>query len=397
MKLHANAALSLKGRRELCRRVLEGERTLSEAAEAAEVSVRCARKWVGRYRAEGELGLLDRSSAPRSIPHRTSEQRVQAIAALKNAVAKSPWELETQRRLIQLLETRDWRADAELAQVYEAWGGHAYGRGLNGDASPEAMRDCFARIDVAVKNVDNREHDILDSDDYYQYHGGMVATVRALSGRDPAAYIGDSSDPSRVLARPLAEEARRVFRARVANPRWIASMIRHGYKGAAELAATVDYLFGYDATTGVVDDWMYAKLTESYVLDPAQREFLRECNPWALRDIAGRLLEASARGLMNICMLRPQIGDPDRLLQCGAGRDNLGENPPEMCRFQRSRIMLQHSFQHCPLAGWLMDRRTIGVLQLPNRLRDTRPLRQQVNQLQIDRIDPLTQSVEGGR
>ena len=83
MKLHANAALSLKGRRELCRRVVAGERTLSEAAEAAEVSVRCARKWVGRYRAEGELGLFDRSSAPWSIPHRTSEQRVQAIAALR--------------------------------------------------------------------------------------------------------------------------------------------------------------------------------------------------------------------------------------------------------------------------------------------------------------------------
>jgi transposase InsO family protein len=83
MKLHANAALSLKGRRELCRRVIEGERTVSEAAEAAEVSVRCARKWVARYRAEGETGLLDRSSAPRSIPHRTSAQRVEAIAALR--------------------------------------------------------------------------------------------------------------------------------------------------------------------------------------------------------------------------------------------------------------------------------------------------------------------------
>src|SRR5947208_1763532 len=83
MKLHANAALSLKGRRELCRRVVEGERTLSEAAEAAEVSVRCARKWVARYRAEGEVGLLDRSSAPGWIPHRISERRSEAIAALR--------------------------------------------------------------------------------------------------------------------------------------------------------------------------------------------------------------------------------------------------------------------------------------------------------------------------
>ena len=83
MKLHANAALSLKGRRQLCRRIVGEGWTVSEAAEAAEVSVRCARKWAARYRAHGELGLVDRSSAPRSIPHRTSEQRVQVVAALR--------------------------------------------------------------------------------------------------------------------------------------------------------------------------------------------------------------------------------------------------------------------------------------------------------------------------
>jgi transposase InsO family protein/transposase len=83
MNLHANAALSLKGRRQLCRRVVELDWTLTEAAAAASVSVRCARKWVGRYRVDGELGLLDRSSAPGSIPHRTSEQRIEAIAALR--------------------------------------------------------------------------------------------------------------------------------------------------------------------------------------------------------------------------------------------------------------------------------------------------------------------------
>jgi cobaltochelatase CobN len=199
--------------------------------------------------------------------------------------------------LLQLLDTREWRGDAELAEVYEAWGGYAYGRGLDGSSAADAMRGCFARIDIAAKNIDNREHDILDSDDYYQYHGGMVATVRALTGREPAAYIGDSSDPSRVAARPLAEEARRVFRARVANPRWIASMIRHGYKGAAELSATVDYLFGYDATTGVVDDWMYEQVAGRYVLDEDVASFMSRSNPWAAQAIAERLLEAADRGL----------------------------------------------------------------------------------------------------
>jgi cobaltochelatase CobN len=199
--------------------------------------------------------------------------------------------------LLQLLDTSDWRGDADLADVYEAWGGYAYGRGLAGASAADAMCDCYARIEVAVKNVDNREHDILDSDDYYQYHGGMVATVRALSGREPAAYLGDSSDPSRPVARTLAEETRRVFRARVANPRWIASMIRHGYKGAAELSATVDYLFGYDATTGVAEDWMYERVAERYLLDEDVAAFMAAANPWAARAVAERLLEAAERGM----------------------------------------------------------------------------------------------------
>jgi cobaltochelatase CobN len=197
----------------------------------------------------------------------------------------------------QLLAAHDWRGDGELAQVYAAWGGHAYGPGLDGAPAADAMRDCFARIDAAVKNVDNREHDILDSDEYYQYHGGMVAAVRALAGREPRAYVGDSAHQAHVATRSLAEEARRVFRARVANPRWIASMIRHGYRGAAELSATVDYLFGYDATTGVVEDWMYELVAQRYALDRDVAAFMSRSNPWAARAIAERLLEAAARGL----------------------------------------------------------------------------------------------------
>ncbi|MCI0346437.1 MAG: cobaltochelatase subunit CobN, partial [Chloroflexi bacterium] len=199
--------------------------------------------------------------------------------------------------LAQLLGARDWRDHGDIAEVYEAWGGHAYGRDLDGVAAGEAMRDCYARIDVAVKNLDSSEQDILDSDDYYQFHGGMVATVRAISGREPAAYLGDSSDPSRVITRTLAEETRRVFRARVANPRWIASMIRHGYKGAAELSATVDYLFGYDATAGVAEDWMYEQVSQRYVLDPDVAAFMSRSNPWAARAIVERLIEAADRGL----------------------------------------------------------------------------------------------------
>jgi cobaltochelatase CobN len=199
--------------------------------------------------------------------------------------------------LLPLMDARNWRTDEDLAEVYAVWGGYAYGRGLDGVEAREAMESNLRRTEVAVKNIDNREHDLFDSDDYFQYHGGMIAAVRALTGRDPKAYIGDSADPSRVKTRDLSEEARRVFRSRVANPKWIEAMQRHGYKGAFELSATVDYLFGYDATAGVVEDWMYRDVTKKYVLDEEVRDFMRQSNPWALRAISERLLEAAQRGL----------------------------------------------------------------------------------------------------
>ncbi|MFF4950839.1 cobaltochelatase subunit CobN [Streptomyces chattanoogensis] len=200
--------------------------------------------------------------------------------------------------LLQLIDSRDWRTDADLAEVYTVWGGYAYGRGLEGRPARDEMETAYKRIAVAAKNTDTREHDIADSDDYFQYHGGMVATVKALrGGKAPEAYIGDSTRPETVRTRSLVEETSRVFRARVVNPRWIEAMRRHGYKGAFELAATVDYLFGYDATTGVVADWMYDKLAQTYVLDPENRAFLQEANPWALHGIAERLLEAESRGM----------------------------------------------------------------------------------------------------
>lgn len=199
--------------------------------------------------------------------------------------------------LLQLIDSRNWRDDADLAQVYTAWGGFAYGRGLDGAAASDDMNRAYRRIAVAAKNTDTREHDIADSDDYFQYHGGMVATVRALTGKAPAAYIGDNTRPDAVRTRTLSEETNRVFRARVVNPRWINAMRRHGYKGAFEMAATVDYLFGYDATAHVMADWMYERLAGEYVLDDENRKFMNESNPWALHGMAERLLEAATRGM----------------------------------------------------------------------------------------------------
>ena len=199
--------------------------------------------------------------------------------------------------ILAAIDERNWETVEDLAEVYTAWGGYAYTRQDFGVQARPQFRQRFSQIVIAAKNQDNREHDLFDSDDYMQYHGGMIATVRALTGRNPRQFFGDSSDPSRSRVRDLQDEARRVFRSRVVNPKWMESMRRHGYKGAFELAATVDYMFGYDATAQVVEDWMYADVTAEYVLNPEMQQFFRQSNPWALRGIVERLLEAIARGM----------------------------------------------------------------------------------------------------
>jgi cobaltochelatase CobN len=155
----------------------------------------------------------------------------------------------------------------------------------------------LAASTIAVQNQDNREHDIFDNDAYLQHHGGMIAAIRELRGEAPDALFGDSSNPETPKIRTLADEARRVFRSRVVNPKWIAGMRRHGYKGALEMAATVDYLFGYDAAAGVVEDWMYERVAHAFVLDEENRAFLEQSNPWSAHEITERLLEAADRGL----------------------------------------------------------------------------------------------------
>ncbi|QXC59191.1 cobaltochelatase subunit CobN [Aquihabitans sp. G128] len=199
----------------------------------------------------------------------------------------------------QAILTQGWRDRADLGELYLQWSGWAYGRDVHGAPAGEAVRRRFAAIEVAVKNQDNREHDLFDGSDYYEEHGGLVAAVGAAStdGHTPLAWFGDSADPSRPQLRSLAEEAARVVRTRVLNPKWLAAMRRHGYKGASEVAATVDHLFGYDATTGVVADWMYERVTRAYLDDPEMLDFYAASNPWALRSMAERLHEAMDRGL----------------------------------------------------------------------------------------------------
>lgn len=196
-----------------------------------------------------------------------------------------------------LIEAQNWSSDADLARAYINWSSYAYSGSAIGHAAPEVFEQRLREMQIVLHNQDNREHDLLDSDDYYQFQGGLTAAVRSIRGEQPATYFGDHALPERPRVRSLKEEIAKVYRSRVINPKWIEGVMRHGYKGAFEMAATVDYLFAYDATARCVEDHMYQGIAKAYVLDPTVQQFIQEKNPWALRDMAERLLEANQRGL----------------------------------------------------------------------------------------------------
>ncbi|BBB92161.1 MAG TPA: cobaltochelatase subunit CobN [Methylomusa anaerophila] len=196
-----------------------------------------------------------------------------------------------------LLEEKNWETVDDLAKVYVRWGAHAYGSKVNGAFVPQLFSKRLGSLDVTVKNEDNREVHMLNSDDFNAYHGGMIAAVRSLKGEAPRSYCGDSSDRQHVALRSLAEEFKRLFRGEVMNPKYIEGMKQHGYKGAADLAGVVAHCYEWDATSDVMEDWMYDGLAQKYALDGEMRQWMQEVNPWALQRIADKLLEAEQRGL----------------------------------------------------------------------------------------------------
>jgi cobaltochelatase CobN len=196
-----------------------------------------------------------------------------------------------------LIDERGWERRDDLAQAYLAWGSYAYGAQEDGRAERDAFAGRLAGIDAVIHNQDNREHDLLDSDDYYQFEGGMSAAAELLSGKRPAIYHNDHSRPERPVVRALEEEIARVVRGRAANPKWIAGVMRHGYKGAFEMAATLDYMFAFAATTGAVRSRHFDIVHDAWIADEAVRAFIAEANPHALREMAQRFLEAEERGL----------------------------------------------------------------------------------------------------
>ena len=214
-----------------------------------------------------------------------------------------------------LIDERGWQTDADLARAYLAWGGYAYGAGADGAAEHGLFESRLKTVEVVVQNQDNREHDLLDSDDYYQFEGGLTASIRHFGGEQPVVYHNDHSRPETPRVRTLEEEIGRVVRARVVNPKWIAGAMRHGYKGAFEMAATVDYMFAFAATAHAVSDHHFDAVYDAYLGDQAVQDFLQENNPAAAREMAERLLEAQERGLW-----KPRSNAAGRHLALLAGR-----------------------------------------------------------------------------
>lgn len=196
-----------------------------------------------------------------------------------------------------LIDERLWQDDKDFAEAYLAWGGFAYGGGVEGEAEQGLFSDRLKSTELVLHNQDNREHDLLDSDDYYQFEGGITAAIRHLSGNQPTVYHNDHSRPENPKIRTLEDEIGRVVRARVVNPKWIAGVMRHGYKGAFEMAATVDYLFAFAATARCVSDHHFDAVYEAYLNDDTVLEFLQDANPAALKEMAERLNEAMEKNL----------------------------------------------------------------------------------------------------
>ena len=222
-----------------------------------------------------------------------------------------------------LIDSGVWSERAELGEAFLQWSQWRYDGSSNPVQDLEGLKTALGRVQVVLHNQDNREHDLLDSDDYYQFHGGLSAAVEAVSGERPKLWFADHSRRERLRIHPLERELDKVIRSRLLNPRWLEGMRSHGYKGAFEMGASLDYLFAYDASTGRVPDWSYSAVHGQWLKDPINHDFLIRHNPWVLRDMAERLLEAANRGLWegasgaDLDQLKELVGESEALVERG--------------------------------------------------------------------------------
>jgi cobaltochelatase CobN len=257
-------------------------------------------------RAVRAIGALDEETFDNPIAARMREEKA---VLLKQGVDEALAEKQSGYRIFgskpgaygaglqALIDEKGWADRRDLAEAYTVWGGYAYGAGEEGQPEQELFKQRLGGIEAVVQNQDNREHDLLDSDDYYQFEGGMTAAIEDASGKRPNIYHNDHSRPEKPIIRSLEEEISCVVRARVVNPKWINGVMRHGYKGAFEMAATVDYMFAFSATTGAVRDHHFELVYDAYLNDQDARDFIKHANPEALKEMAARFIEAIDRGL----------------------------------------------------------------------------------------------------
>ncbi|MBQ9377637.1 MAG: cobaltochelatase subunit CobN [Schwartzia sp.] len=196
-----------------------------------------------------------------------------------------------------VLDAKNWETEQDLAEVYVRWGGHAFGGGARGVFRPELFRKRLAGVELSVKNEESHDMNILSSDDYNGFHGGMINAVKSLGGREPVSYVGNSANRGAPTMRTVAEEMRRIVRTESLNPKYIEGLMQHGYKGAMDMANRLSISYQWDATSGVMEDWMYEDYARKYAFDPKVQQWMKEVNPWALQNIAETLLEAEQRKL----------------------------------------------------------------------------------------------------
>lgn len=224
-----------------------------------------------------------------------SSEREAALSAGHRIFGSKPGTYGT--GLSALIDSGAWKDKADLGNQALDWGQYAYGARAAGLPERARFAARLSDLDAVVHNQDNREHDLLDSDNYYQFEGGLAAAAELLSGTTPAAYHNDHSRPERPLIRTLEEEISHVIRSRVVNPKWLNGVKRHGYKGAFEIIATLDFMFAFAATTGAVKTHHFDLAFEAFVEDEATRDFIRDNNRFGYDELIAKFNEARQRGL----------------------------------------------------------------------------------------------------
>ena len=192
-----------------------------------------------------------------------------------------------------------WKDEKDLAEIYIATNGFAYGNKRKGEANHVQFAAGLEKVSLTFNKVMTDEHDLLGCCCYYSNQGGLTAAARHLSGNDVKAYYGDTREAESVGVRTLADEIRRVTRSKLLNPVWIEGMKEHGYKGAADIMKKITRVYGWEASTQEVDDSIFDDIANTFINDEEMRKFFQENNPYAAEEISRRLLEAEHRGLWN--------------------------------------------------------------------------------------------------